>query len=59
MGLRASDHPLEFCHPPHPLEQAAQRNGLCPTPGNTQGQAGGAFKQPAVAEDVPACDRWS
>ena len=36
------------------LEQAAQREGRCPIPGNVQGQVGRGSEQPDLAEDGPA-----
>lgn len=36
------------------LEEAAQRGGRCPIPGNIQGQAGHGSQQPDLVEDVPA-----
>ena len=37
------------------LEQVAQRCGLCPTPGDCQGEAGAGPGQPDIAVDVPIC----
>ena len=36
------------------LEQAAQRDGRCPIPGNIQGQIGQGSEQPDLVEDVAA-----
>jgi len=36
------------------LEQAAQRGGRCPIPGDIQGQAEQGSEQPGLVEDVPA-----
>ena len=36
------------------LEEAAQRGGGCPVPGDFQGQAGSSPGQPDVAVHIPA-----